>query len=500
MAGLPHRIVLIDPSAGRDVLARRLRAQDYLVDTAADAAVGAGLALASPPDAIVADLWMPGISGVQLCRLIRSEPATCDVPVILRGEGDDRKDRFWAERAGAVSYKAKGRLSELVRALEKAIAGRKHEESFFLQLSGGPTDIRDRIAGHLDGALFESVIAAEVRALATSDSVERLLDRFSQFFSQVCTYRWLALATAMPGLDRALPTRVGLHHAPGLREAAEKEACAALGVPEGMQMVHFEDEDAVKTTSDYPLVVRSIEFGGVPVGRIAVAPGADAIDERLVTLVARELSGPLKLAALVEESKRLADTDSLTGLMNRRAFLGALQGEVARCDRHGYPLSFLLLDVDHFKAINDQLGHAAGDRVLAALGATLKRDMRLSDVLARWGGEEFVIALTSTDLEGGTAVGERVRARVEALDVMSENGTRIPVTVSVGLAVRRSGESLDAVIDRADRAMYSAKVSGRNRLRVDRPEVTDAMHSADDSEGATSCEPSGIAPAPALAS
>jgi two-component system, cell cycle response regulator len=188
----------------------------------------------------------------------------------------------------------------------------------------------------------------------------------------------------------------------------------------------------------------------------------EPVDETLITLVARELSGPLKLAALVEDSKRLADTDGLTGLMNRRAFLQAMRGELPRCDRHGYSLAVLLLDVDHFKSINDKRGHAAGDRVLAALGAMLKREMRLSDSVARWGGEEFVVALTSTDPDGAGLAAERVRSLVEAMDVRTDSDEKIRVTVSVGLATRSSGESLDVVVDRADRAMYRAKAGGRN--------------------------------------
>jgi two-component system cell cycle response regulator len=474
MAEQASRIVLIDSSPSCEALARRLRAQDYVVDIAPDGATGAELALSSPPAAIIADLWMPRVSGVQLCRLIRSEPATCDVPFILRGEGDDRRDRFWAERAGAVAYVPRGRLSELLRALARAVEAQRTDDPFFMQLAGGNLDIRDRIARHLDKALFESVIAAEIRALATSESVERLLDRFSQFFSQVCTYRWLALATSIEASgSHARVTHVGLHHSPDARALAVQEASAALELPGDVPIVHFEDEDAVTAAPDHPPVIRPILFGGSLVGRIAIGPGVEPVDEALVTMVARELSGPLKLAALVEDSRRLADTDSLTGLTNRRAFLNAMSIETARSDRHGYPLGVLLLDVDHFKAINDVLGHAAGDRVLAVLAATLRKEMRVSDVVARWGGEEFAVALTSTDSAGVLSTAERVRASVERMQVQSDRGDLIPVTISVGAASRAIGEPIGTVIDRADRAMYTAKSRGRNR--VVGPEVAPAL-------------------------
>src|ERR1700722_2050647 len=153
-----RRVLLIDPSdARREVLARRLRAQGYLVEPTSDATLGAEMALREPPAAVVADLWMPGISGVQVCRLLRSEPATADVPVILCSDHDEPRNRFWAERAGAAGYVIKGRTGELVRALERAVHTDPATDGFFVQLSGGGIDIRDPLARHLAAALFESL-------------------------------------------------------------------------------------------------------------------------------------------------------------------------------------------------------------------------------------------------------------------------------------------------------------------------------------------------------
>jgi two-component system, cell cycle response regulator len=456
------RVILIDSfEETREVLATRLRAQGYAVEPVGDSATGADMALSAPPAAVVADLWMPSVSGVQICRLLRSEPATADVPVILRGETDDPKSRFWAERAGAAAYVVKGRMGDLVRALEKAISAAPTGDGFFMQLSGGSVDIRDRIAQHLDKALFESVIASEVRALASLGSFERLFDLLCQLLSQIGAYRWLALATNAP-------THLGIHHHPKLGETALAEARQALGVTSVEPFV-VKDEDALASDDASVVVESSISFGGTEVGRLAMSvPVAIEADTRsLVPLVTRELGGPVRMTALVEESQRQAATDLLTGLMNRRAFLRTMESEVARAERHKYPLCVVLLDVDHFKAINDHRGHAAGDQVLAALGAMLGPALRKSDLSARWGGEEFVIALTSTEIEGGRLVAERVRQEIEELVVRDGNGERIPVTASVGLACLLPGELTHALIDRADKAMYGAKVAGRNRLVVD---------------------------------
>jgi two-component system, cell cycle response regulator len=459
-----RRIILIDANDGtREVLAARLRAQGYDVEPVPDGASGADIALSAPPAAVISDLWLPSISGVQICRLLRSEPATAEVPVILRGERDDPKSRFWAERAGAVAYVAKGRMGDLVRALAKATAAQRTGDGFFMQLPSGAMDIRDRIAQHLDAALFDSVIAAEVRALANAGDFNQLFDQLSQVLSQLNAYRWLALATPSP-------EHFGLHSHPRLAEQAEREARAALQLPDGLAALSVQDEDALHLSEPSEAIVCTIRFANTVVGTLALSPSASDSEDayRLVPLVARELGGALRMAALVEETQRQASIDLLTGLMNRRAFLPAIRHEVARGKRYGQRLSVLLIDVDHFKLINDRFGHAAGDQVLASVGRLLAAAVRTTDLAARWGGEEFVVALTSTDLEGGRLVAERTRQAIESMQIETD-GTRIPVTASVGLASLQSEDSVEALMDRADRAMYAAKYAGRNRVGIDDP-------------------------------
>lgn len=460
-----QRILLIDvDDEGREVLAARLRAQGFVVDTAGDGAAGAALALASPPSTVIADLWMPGISGVQLCRLLRAEPATADVPLILRAEQDDPKSRFWAERAGAVALISKGRMGELVRVLKRVVQTAPAEGGFFTHLGGGTQDIRDRIAEHLDSALFESVIAAEIRALATASSFDWLFDSVSQLASQLMSYHWLAIATT------AGPARMAVHAHPRSIEAAEGQARAALDMAPGTLTHRVADKDAAEQpeVADTPrIVLGNIPFGSVDIARIAVAPITSSVEtDALVSLIARELGGVIKIATLVEDSQRLATTDSLTGLMNRRAFVAAAEREIERSQRTEQSLSVLLLDVDHFKHINDRLGHATGDVVLAALGSLLPRQARPYDVVARWGGEEFVVALPNASTEEARGVAERLRKVIAESEVRAPNGEAVPVTVSIGVAERRCGESLDAMLDRADCAMYAAKTGGRNRVNV----------------------------------
>lgn len=454
-----RRIILIDPvPSSLAVLSRRLEAQGYVVDGTEDPAAGAAAALASPPLAVVADLWMPAISGVQICRLLSAEPATAEVPVILRATEDDPRNRFWARRAGAAAYVSKGRVGELVLALADAAARAPAGDGFFMQLPSGAVDVRDRIASHLDAALFESEIAGEVRALARCASVERVFDLLAQFVTQVVGYRWLSLQVTRPAL-------FAVHHHPKCFEVAEREARAAFGEHAG-PVAHIEDEDALECDLGPPALVRPVVFAQAEIARVAIAPAPTTLPEaqQVLAIVARELGGAVRMAALVEDSARLASADPLTGIMNRRSFRECALRAIALSLRHGTPFAMLLMDVDKFKVINDTWGHGVGDRVLCAIASQLAGAVRASDLVARWGGEEFVVALPSADEEGATAAAERLRARIESASVLDETGQLVPATVSIGIAVLRQGDDFEALVQRADGAMYAAKSAGRNRV------------------------------------
>jgi len=459
-----HRLILIDPVASsRTQLAKRLEALGYTVTLAEDGIGGAGLALADPPDAVIADLWTPGASGVQICRFLRSEAATARVPVLLRGDETDRRNRFWARRAGAAALVGKGRVSELLRVLERELeAAAPDRDDFFIQLSGGVTDVRERIARHLDMSLFESVIAAEVRSLSSCDTPQRLFDRLTQFLSQVHSYRWLAVYA--PELSF-----FGIHHHPEGGDAAEENARRVLGVTDAQLPFRLEDDD---TSDDLPRaepIVQTVMLGRTPVGRIALSPSrsGEAAAESFVSILARELGGPLRVNLLVEETRRLASTDPLTGLLNRRAFAQWMTQEGPRAARYGHDLSVALLDVDHFKQVNDKYGHDAGDAVLIQVARAVRDVLRDADIVARWGGEEILMALPHTDRVGAQIACDRVRAAIEALEVVTTEGLSLSVTASLGVATLARGEAIEALITRADGAMYRAKRGGRNRVVAD---------------------------------
>ena len=171
----------------------------------------------------------------------------------------------------------------------------------------------------------------------------------------------------------------------------------------------------------------------------------------------------LNLALQQREAQILALslTDSLTGVGNRRRMEEALVIEIERAQRTGEKLCAFIADIDHFKRVNDSFGHEAGDKVLAAVGDLLRRQTRATDVVTRFGGEEFVVLLPHTNLEQAVANAERSRKLLEAnrIDPLPE-----PITASFGVAELASGESRDALLQRLDKALYKAKDQGRNRV------------------------------------
>jgi diguanylate cyclase (GGDEF)-like protein len=171
-------------------------------------------------------------------------------------------------------------------------------------------------------------------------------------------------------------------------------------------------------------------------------------------------------ARLYEQAHQLSITDMLTGLYNRRHFFDLAEAELARGCRYGHQAAAIMVDVDHFKEVNDTHGHVVGDAVLAQVAGRLKGQLRVMDILARYGGEEFVVLLPETNLEGAMAMAERLRAHVASTPV-AVSDLLITVSISLGVAVSDAcAWGLDTWLRHADDALYAAKARGRNQVSI----------------------------------
>lgn len=215
-------------------------------------------------------------------------------------------------------------------------------------------------------------------------------------------------------------------------------------------------------------------FNGTPFGYLDTAyalmvfivmSGSIALNLRIQRIRQRLREKRQALADALRINRELAARDELTGLLNRRAMWELVELEYRRSLRSGRALLLAQLDIDHFKPINDSHGHATGDRALQAFANVVKACVRDTDVLARWGGEEFVLMITDTESDHARELLERIRLAVAALEIPHAKGT-LRMTVSAGLAQHRPGDTLDHTLERADQALYTAKALGRNRVSV----------------------------------
>jgi diguanylate cyclase (GGDEF)-like protein len=220
------------------------------------------------------------------------------------------------------------------------------------------------------------------------------------------------------------------------------------------------------------LKIFPLRAGETTVGTLVCgARKPDALPEsaqRELSMLALQAAEALVRTRLYEQMERLATTDGLTGLLNRRTFNAQLTARLREAQRYRRPLSLLLLDVDHFKKVNDTYGHPAGDAVLRGVAQLAQQQARETDLVARYGGEEMALVLPETDARGALVIAERIRATVAAAQHPTEQGA-LKVTLSVGVATwPGAGEDAAGLIESADRALYRAKQGGRNRVEAAR--------------------------------
>ena len=175
-----------------------------------------------------------------------------------------------------------------------------------------------------------------------------------------------------------------------------------------------------------------------------------------------------------EVLRRMATTDPLTGAFNRRHFMELMTREQRRADRYRAAFSILMIDIDHFKRVNDTYGHQVGDRAIQAMAEACRKTTRPTDLVARYGGEEFVVALTHTDRAGAVRVAERLRQAVAEISLQTEQGA-LMFSASIGVSTHVTTSTIEQLIGRADQALYRAKHEGRNRVCTEEPVAAPAL-------------------------
>ncbi|MCQ8782501.1 PleD family two-component system response regulator [Mangrovibrevibacter kandeliae] len=446
------RILIVDDlEINVKLMAARLAAEYFDVLTAASGPEALQICLREPLDLVLLDVMMPDMDGYEVCRRLKGDPRTAHLPVVLLTALDGMADRVTGLEAGADDFLTKPvrdlqlfsrvksltrlkLLTDELRVRAETSASLVTRNELLMELAGKGTGGRvclveddARAAERLARLLGEEhkVHVEPDPAVLTQTAIGRTFDLFVIGAGQ--GFDPLRLCSRIRSSETTRGTPILLAVAP------DDDARTARALEIG--------------ANDY--IVRPIDRNEL-LARVRTQIKRKRYDDGLRETLQRTLE--------------LAITDSLTRLHNRRFFDAHLLRAVERSRREGKPLALLIADIDHFKRINDEWGHDAGDMVLRQFAARLAESVRGSDLACRFGGEEFVVLMPEADHRAAEITAERLRQCVADTPFETGRGS-IPVTVSSGYAVL-SGEPDDAdtLLKRADAGLYAAKRAGRNRV------------------------------------
>ncbi|RWR49344.1 diguanylate cyclase [Sinirhodobacter ferrireducens] len=463
MAG---RILIVDDVAtNRIVLKVKLSAARYETMQAGSGAEALRLVGQYAPDLILLDVQLPDMSGLEVLRRLKADPATAGIPVLMITAFPDPRTRLEALRAGAADHLMKPLDEQLLLARLRSLLRLRETEQ---ELTLRERTFRD--LGFAEGpALFEtrSRIALIGCTRDEARSWKRCLAHHLGTGSAVVVAREDALGNGAvaQGYDAYVISADLGRPGDGLRlmselhsRARSRDAVICIALPEGAS-------DSAAMALDLGAADLLPEVMGAP---FAAQEAALRLDRALARKHRHE-----RLRDHLTDGLRLAMTDPLTGLHNRRYAMSQLARLAERARSTGRPFAVMALDLDRFKSVNDTWGHAAGDAVLVEVAQRLRAQLRQVDLLARIGGEEFLVALPETGPEAAQASAERLcQAISEAPIELPEGETEpraIQITASIGLALcdpLADSAPVEALIARADRALLGSKAGGRNQVRV----------------------------------
>jgi len=449
-------LVVDDMIANIKLLEARLTAEYFEVHTATSGPEALEICKQGLIDIILLDVMMPGMDGFEVCRRLKSDRTTAHLPVVMVTALDQPADRVKGLDAGADDFLTKpvDEIALLARVRSLARLKVAVDELRTRTATSANFGLKDRLADVLaETEPRGKILIVEDRQAPT----ERMVQALSPLHQiEVETRPQEALFRAAEGEFDLMIVSLGLANYDALRLCSQVRS---LERTRSLPTVLIAD------TEDRSRVMRGLDLG---VNDYIMRPiDRNELIARCRTQLRRKRYAD-SLRDTVQSSIEMAVFDQLTGLHNRRFMDMHLATMMEQAAGRNKPLSLLVLDIDFFKKVNDTYGHDAGDDVLKTFADRVKRVVRSADLLCRMGGEEFVIAMPDTPGDTALKVAERIREMICDEMFPINNGTReIKVTVSIGLAERGKELVSDAIIKRADRALYRAKSEGRNRVIQD---------------------------------
>ncbi len=449
-------LVVDDVLANVKLLEARLASEYYDVITARDGFEALTKAKESKPDLILLDVMMPGMDGFETCRKLKEDGDLSHIPVVMVTALSEKSDRIKGLEAGADDFLTKpindmalfARVKSLVR-IKMLMDELRLRDKTSMQMGIQPT-IANTFISDVSGSRVMLIDDDEVQG---KQIVAKLKDTYE--------VEWVvdpeeASARAKSGNFDAILVSTLLSDVDGLRLSSQiKSQEETRNVP----LLVFVDEDDTHT------MFKALEMG---INDYLTAP----VDKNEMTVRVRTQIRRKKyqeaLKSQYQKSISMAITDGLTGLYNRHYLNTHLDNMVKQALQNSKNLSVMMLDMDHFKTINDTYGHDVGDMVLKQMSDLIIHTSRSTDLVARFGGEEFVILMPETDLQAAVGAANRVRKIIETTPFkINAAGETTQGTVSIGVAnLHTEGESSESLLKRADEALFAAKHSGRNAVKV----------------------------------
>ena len=446
------RILVVDDiEANVRLLEAKLSAEYYQVTCAHDGPTALAMAANDLPDIILLDVMMPGMDGFTVCRKLKEDAVTRHIPVVLVTALDGRADRIQGLEAGASDFLTKPIDDVMLLARVRSLTRLKLviDELRQREASGRRIGVIAGAATRLDGLGGRVLIVddneRQAQRLAAELAIEHRpvveSDPEKARISACGPVDLVIINAAARGFD-------GLRFAASLRSDERSRHLPIL---------------ALVDPDERPRMVKALEIGVNDILPRPVDP--QELAARVKTQIQRKRYTDY-LRNNLDHSLELAVTDQLTGLHNRRYMTGQLDSLAKRAALGGDPVAALLIDIDHFKKINDTFGHDVGDEVLREFGLRLASNVRAIDLPCRYGGEEFTVIMPDTQLADAMRIAERIRMHVAGSPFRVAGGKELlTVTISVGVsATLGANDTPEALLKRADEGVYEAKASGRNTV------------------------------------
>lgn len=433
------------------------------------------------PDIVVSDIMMPVIDGYQLCRMIKNIDETKKIPVILLTVLDKKIDSFWGKKAGAQLFLSKTiDMNELVKNINATLRRYPLTDEYKANIAlkaNSDNSAQTRLNNILNDLLLKSVFANEFRNLSDFLNYERILvEKLFSLMSSFVEYSVAGVFFASPddyaenilyidtlgrNINKSVLSDVQYDFFKKMEEfkSLKDTKFEVVRILLGKELDYkFSD---LKSKIIIPLIFDKKLIGGIC---FYTRQNMDYASFRYFDIMISELLAIFKMKYQYTEKEFMSVLDGLTGLYNRRQFEIGLEQEYNRTKRHPSDFSLAILDIDFFKKVNDTYGHQYGDYVLKTVANLMKQAFRKTDLLYRYGGEELIMIMPETNIEGAIIPVQRLRRMIEEYD-FDYNGVKTKVTASIGLTMNYPEFNSPAeLLKSADEALYKAKESGRNRV------------------------------------